>query len=319
MSEEPHIVTPDTSQLIGDPEKAHAMALAEDPYREEAAEAKSNAEHLAAQAAESPDPTISGNLDRPHFVANAHFAERSAAESESNAAEAGEEAGRQYDTEHNRIQDPEKAHAMALAGDFDRTEAAFARAEAIKNESQATTPENQVGPDSPIAQARSHEALAELNEEFAGREYDAQKALEAGPERIEDPEKAHAMADAGDHWRTTAAKERASATGNDTEDIHGRADAVASLNRALSDDVYADKLEEEAGTAHDLEHGLPVTQEQLQARERELFESIQEQTQGLKETVNELVELRKKYTPDGQPTAPPTFPPEAESPPSANP
>lgn len=143
MSEEPPQFTPDESQRIEDPEKAHAMALAGDRYR-------TTANHLYEEGAKKPGGNDMGNTEAEYYL---------------DEAEADEEkAGRQYDAEQSRVQDPDKAHAMAMAGDELRTAAANMRS--VENSGETHIIEN-----GKTTSERLDEQ-AEGVEEEAGRLYD---------------------------------------------------------------------------------------------------------------------------------------------------
>ena len=117
------------------------------------------------------------------------------------------------------IVDPDKAQAMAEAGNFDETEAA--KFEKYAKEASSPREESDYRMYAKISREDAEEAEAE-----AEREYDAEKQLEyarehpltearreemnriqleQAPGTIVDPDKAHAMAKAGNYYRSEAA------------------------------------------------------------------------------------------------------------------
>lgn len=89
---------------------------------------------------------------------------------------------------HERIVNPEKAHAMALAGDEERTDAVNARKAAKLYEGliRDNDFDDETDPDGSLKEeqkerleglreeAETRDVLAELEEEQAGREFDSQ-------------------------------------------------------------------------------------------------------------------------------------------------
>lgn len=180
MSEEPPQFTPDESQRIEDPEKAHAMAFAESLYRDRASENALIAERLTMES-ERDDIDES---DREDLLARAESHAQDAKYILRDADRVGDAAGEEYDAEQSRVQDPEKARVMAEAGDADRTTAARARKEA--QEGNITYQ----GPVSNKEWARVNDNQANYYEESAGRAYEFDKKYgENDTEITEDTER----------------------------------------------------------------------------------------------------------------------------------
>jgi hypothetical protein len=153
--------------------------------------------------------------------------------------------------ESQRIEDPEKAHVMALAGNDERSQAANYRMAANRYEElnkenpiqEGTDPDGslQAQRDQRIEGLRSEadasDAVASIQEDRAGNQYEVEKNY------VQDPEKAHAMALAGDRERSTAAGLRLN-----TEQSRGR--DVGIQHHEMTADVF----EEEAARQYDAEH-----------------------------------------------------------------
>lgn len=142
--------------------------------------------------------------------------------------------------ESHRIEDPEKAHEMALAGDEYRTNAAIYRQYETETASRAAD--------------ESDYAASELEDE-AGIRHDADQT------RVQDPDKAYEMASAGDKNRSRAVNYRRAA---ETPFFGGPGTAGESnyLEQAKSEDRKAVHAEEAAGRQYDREH-TPVNADEV--------------------------------------------------------
>jgi len=176
--------------------------------------------------------------------------------------------------EESRIQDPEKAHTMALAGKDVRDEAHHLKG--VIQEWQ----ENKLDETGDLQnQASKLDYDANRLEEEAGRQYDAEQS------RVQDPEKAHVMALEGDTDRTRAARLRMH-----TEQSRGR-----DLDIQLSESV-ANGLEDWAGVLHD----HPVSKEYEEAHPEVRFtpEGLLHTWHLLQYRKDELARIEEEYASD---------------------
>ena len=151
------------------------------------------------------------------------------------------------------VEDIDKAHAMALAGDYARTKARNLRQEALEHAKKA--------PESGIHQMKQWEAewasqgadaAADVLEQRAGEQYDLN---DVG--RIQDIDKAHAMALAGDYARTKARNLRQEALEHAKKapesGIHQMKQWEAEW-ASQGADAAADVLERQASERYDAQH-----------------------------------------------------------------
>jgi hypothetical protein len=154
--------------------------------------------------------------------------------------------------------DPAKAYEMAIAGDENRTKATANRVK--RSEMMTSTEVGETGAavkhfNANQLATKANDEEAKMREELAGQQYDANKTTaqipsteevdNPYPDRVEDLERAHVMALAGDYSRTEAAKSR--------KVLQQTGDRTAAFDPTLSD-ANANHLEEEAGRQYDVEH-----------------------------------------------------------------
>ncbi len=161
--------------------------------------------------------------------------------------------------ESQRIEDPEKAHVMALAGNDERSQAAHYRMAANRYEelNQENPIQEGTDPDGSLqaqrdqrieglrSEADASDAVASIQEDRAGNQYEVEKNY------VQDPEKAHAMALAGKDARDEASSLRSTAKEYQEHKLDDTADIWTDADRK---DDEAARIEEEAGRKHDAEH-----------------------------------------------------------------